>query len=178
MYVRRIVLLPTKVCMIQAVDLLANHPLVEAWSVSPSNTPWWRCGWKPCWTQLRTSPLCERQLRLQKSQNDENDKGLSSRPVAPRPDKYVGLDLTWSDAETSAGARLESWGVSRLIRLHQDDVSDKANRPLGIAAEVEVDDLRLRELLEVEVHNSLKAWLHLIENWSLINRIIRPLIVW
>ncbi len=42
----------------------------------------------------RTSPLCECQLRLQESQNDENDKGLGSRPVAARPDKYVGLDLT------------------------------------------------------------------------------------
>ncbi len=60
----------------------------------------------------RTSPLCERQLRLQESQNDENDEGLGSEPVAPRPDKYVGLDLTWSDAKTSADARLESWGVS------------------------------------------------------------------
>ncbi len=32
-------------------------------------------------------------------------------------------------------------------------------------------------MLEVKVHNGLKAGLHLIENWSLINRIIRPLIV-
>ncbi len=55
----------------------------------------------------KTSPLCERQLRLQESQNDENDKGFGSRPVAPRPDKYVGLNLTSSDAETSASARLE-----------------------------------------------------------------------
>ena len=40
---------------------------------------------------------------------DENNKGLyGSRPVAPRPDKYVGLDLIWSDAKTSAGARLKS----------------------------------------------------------------------
>ncbi len=43
----------------------------------------------------RTSPLCGRQLRLQESQNDENDEGLfGSTPVAPRPDEYVGLDLT------------------------------------------------------------------------------------
>ncbi len=47
-YVRRIVLLPTEVRMIQVVDLLADHPLVEVWNVSPSSTPWWRCGWKPC----------------------------------------------------------------------------------------------------------------------------------
>ncbi len=30
---------------------------------------------------------------------------------------------------------------------------------------------------EVEVRNSLKAWLHLIENWNLINRMIKPLII-
>ncbi len=121
-YIHRIVLLSTEVYMIQVVDLLADHLLVEAWSVLPSSTPWWRCGWKLCWTQLRTSPLCERQLHLQESQNDENDKGLGSRPVAPRPDEYVGLDLTWSDAETFAGARLESWGISgwyKCIRMMQ-----------------------------------------------------------
>ncbi len=28
------------------------------------------------------------------SQNNKNDKGLGSRPVAPRPDEYVGLELT------------------------------------------------------------------------------------
>ncbi len=32
-------------------------------------------------------------------------------------------------------------------------------------------------MLEVEVRNGLKAELHLIDNWSLINRMIRPLIV-
>ncbi len=42
----------------------------------------------------RTSLLCERQLCLHESQNNENDKGLGSRPVASRPDKYIGLDLT------------------------------------------------------------------------------------
>ncbi len=42
----------------------------------------------------KTSLLCERQLRFQKSQNDENNEGLDSTPVAPRPDEYVGLDLT------------------------------------------------------------------------------------
>ncbi len=43
-YIRRIVLLPTEVCMIQVVDLFADHPLVKVWSVSPSSTPWWWCG--------------------------------------------------------------------------------------------------------------------------------------
>ncbi len=51
-YVRKRVLLPTEVSMIQVVDLLTDHPLVEAWSISPSSAPWWWCGWKPCWTQL------------------------------------------------------------------------------------------------------------------------------
>ncbi len=37
--------------------------------------------------------------------------------------------------------------------MHQDDASDEASRPLGIEAEVEVDDLRLRQMLEVEVRN-------------------------
>ncbi len=127
-YVRRIVLLPTEVRMIQVVDLLADHPFVEVWSVSPLSTLWWQYGWKHCWTQLRTSPLYERQLHLQESQNDENDEDFGSRPMAPRPDEYVGLDLTWLDAETSADARLELWGVSgwyECIRMIQ------VTRPVG-----------------------------------------------
>ncbi len=31
-----------------------------------------------------------------------------------------------------------------MIRIYQDDASDEASGPLGIEAEVEVDDLRLR----------------------------------
>ncbi len=31
----------------------------------------------------------------------------------------------------------------RTVRMHQDDASDEASRPLGIEAEVEVDDLRI-----------------------------------
>ncbi len=76
-----------------------KHSLVAVWK-------------KALLDATRTSPLCKRQLRLQESQNDENDKGLDSRPVALRPDEYVGLDLTWLDVETSTGARLESWGIS------------------------------------------------------------------
>ncbi len=30
-----------------------------------------------------------------------------------------------------------------MVQMYQDDVSDEANRPLGIEAEVEVDDLRI-----------------------------------
>ncbi len=40
-----------------------------------------------------------------------------------------------------------------MVRMHQDDASDKASRPLGIEAEVEVDDLRLRQMLEVKIRN-------------------------
>ncbi len=31
-----------------------------------------------------------------------------------------------------------------MVQMYQDDASDKASRLLGIEAEVEVDDLRLR----------------------------------
>ncbi len=40
--------------------------------------------------------------------------------------------------------------------MHQDDTSDEASRPLGIEAEIEVDDLRLRQMLEVKVRNRLE----------------------
>ncbi len=30
-----------------------------------------------------------------------------------------------------------------MVRTHQDDASDETSRPLGIEAEVEVDDLRI-----------------------------------
>ncbi len=49
--------------------------------------------------------MCGRQLRLQERQgSDENDEGLLvGRLVAPRPDEYVGLDLTLIGCiETSA----------------------------------------------------------------------------
>ncbi len=147
MYIRRIVLLPTKVCMIQVVDLLADHLLIEAWSVSPSSNPWWRCRWKPYWMQLGLLPCADVSFIFRKVRvANENDKGLlGNRPVAPWPDKYVSLDLTWSNVETSAGARLESWGVSgwykriRMVRTHQDDASDETSRPLGSEAKVEME---------------------------------------
>ncbi len=31
-----------------------------------------------------------------------------------------------------------------MIRMHQDDANDEVNKPLGIEAEVEVNDLSLR----------------------------------
>ena len=31
-----------------------------------------------------------------------------------------------------------------MVQMHQDNASDKASRPLGIEAEVEINDLRLR----------------------------------
>ncbi len=36
-----------------------------------------------------------------------------------------------------------------MVRMHHDDARDEASRPLGIEAEVEVDDLRI----EVDVWN-------------------------
>ncbi len=51
-------------------------------------------------------------------------------------------------------------GIMRRIKkvqLHQDDASDEASRPLGIEAEVEVDDLGLRWMLEVEIRNKPKG---------------------
>ncbi len=129
-YICKIVLLLTEVRMIQVVDLLANHSLVEAWSVSPLSTLWWRCGWKLCWTQLGLPPCADVSFVFRKVRvADENAKGLfSSRPVAPRPYEYIGLDLTWSDTETSAGALLESWGISgwyECIKIMQ------VTRPVG-----------------------------------------------
>ncbi len=60
-----------------------EHPLVAVWM-------------KVQLDAAKISPLCGRQLCLQKRQgSDENDKSfLVGRPVAPRSDKYVGLDLT------------------------------------------------------------------------------------
>ncbi len=58
-YVYRRVLLPIKVCMILVVDLLADHPLIKVWSILSSSSPWWRCGWKPCWMQLGLLPYAD-----------------------------------------------------------------------------------------------------------------------
>ncbi len=37
--------------------------------------------------------------------------------------------------------------------MYQDNANDKANKLLGIEVEVEIDDLRLRQMLEFEVRN-------------------------
>ncbi len=85
-YVRRIVLLPTDVRMIQVVDLLAGHPLVEACSVPPSSTPWWRYRWKPYWTQLGLLPYADVSFVFRKVRvPDENDESrFGSRPSGPQ----------------------------------------------------------------------------------------------
>ncbi len=64
--------------------------------------------------------------------------------VAPRPDKVrrPGPDLI----RCRNLYRCTS-GIMRrirMVRMYQDVASDEASRPLGIEAEVEVDDLRLR----------------------------------
>ena len=56
--------------------------------------------------------------------------------MAPRPDKYVGLDLIWLDTKTFIGARLESWDVLGQYKCIGYDTSDKAIR---IETKVEVD---------------------------------------
>ncbi len=50
--------------------------------------------------QLALFPYADVSFIFYKRQGcDQNDKGLLvGRPVGPRPDKYVGLDLTWLDA--------------------------------------------------------------------------------
>ncbi len=69
---------------------------------------------------------------------------LAVDQVAPRLDKVCrpGLDLI----RCRDLCRYTSGIMRRIrtVRMHQDDASDEASRPLGIEAEVEVDDLRLR----------------------------------
>ncbi len=64
--------------------------------------------------------------------------------VAPRPDEVrkPGPDLIkYRDLCRCISGIMRR---IRTVRTHQDDASDEASRPLGIEAEVEVDDLRLR----------------------------------
>ncbi len=68
---------------------------------------------------------------------------LVADQVAPRPDEVrrPGPDLI-----RCRDLYRYTSGIMRRIRMvqmHQDDASDKASRPLGIEAKVEVDDLRI-----------------------------------
>ncbi len=68
---------------------------------------------------------------------------LAANQVAPRPDEVrrPGPDLI----RCRDLCRCTS-GIMRrirMIRMYQDDASDEASRPLGIEAEVKVDDLRI-----------------------------------
>ncbi len=58
--------------------------------------------------------------------------------MAPRPDKVrrPGPDLD----QMQKPLQVDVWNHE----AYQDDASDEASRPLGIEAEFEVDDLRLR----------------------------------
>ncbi len=58
--------------------------------------------------------------------------------------KYIGLDLTLIRCKDLCRCMSGIMRHIRMVRMHQDDASDEASRPLGIEAEVEVDDLRLR----------------------------------
>ncbi len=146
MYVHRIVLLSTEVGMIQIVDLLADHPLVEAWNVSPSSIPWWRCKWKPCWMQLELLSCVDVSFVFRKGRvPDENDKGLlGSRPVASRPDKVRRPGPNLIRCRDLFRCMSGIMRRIRMVQMHQDAASDEASRLLGIEAEVEVDAWRLR----------------------------------
>ncbi len=57
--------------------------------------------------------------------------------------KYVGLDLTLIRCRDLYRYISGIMRRIRMVRMHQDNASDKANRPLGIEAEVEVDDSKI-----------------------------------
>ncbi len=166
--------------MIQVVDLFVDHPLVEARSVSPSSTSWWRCAWKLCWTQLGLLPCADVSFVFRKVRvPDENDKGLlGSRPVALRPDEVrrPGPDLdqiqrplqvyVWNHEAYQDGTNVSGWCKWR---------GQYAVGNWGWGWGRRFEDWG--RCLEVKVRNGLEVWLHLIENWSLINRMIRPSIV-
>ncbi len=53
--------------------------------------------------------------------------------------KYVGLDLTLIRCRDLCRCTSGIMKRIRMVRMHQDDTSDEASRPLGIKAEVEVE---------------------------------------
>ncbi len=57
--------------------------------------------------------------------------------------KYVGLDLTLIRCRNLCRCTSGIMRPIRMVQIHQDDASDEASRPLGIEAEVEVDDSRI-----------------------------------
>ncbi len=63
--------------------------------------------------------------------------------VAPRPDEVrrPGPDLI--RCRDLCRYTSEIMRRIRMVQMHQDDASDEASRPLGIEAEVELDDLRI-----------------------------------
>ncbi len=68
---------------------------------------------------------------------------LVAEQVAPRPDEVrrPGPDLIRCKDLCRCTSRIMR--RIRMVRMHQDDASDEASRPLGIEAEVEVDDSRI-----------------------------------
>ncbi len=57
--------------------------------------------------------------------------------------KYIGLDLTLIRCRDLFRCTSGIIRRIRMIRMHQDDASDKASRLLGIEAEVEVDNSKI-----------------------------------
>ncbi len=68
---------------------------------------------------------------------------LVADQVAPRSDKVYrpGPDLIRCRDLCRCMSRIMR--RIRMVQMHQNDASDKASRPLGIEAEVEIDDLRI-----------------------------------
>ncbi len=57
--------------------------------------------------------------------------------------KYVGLDLTLIRCRDLCRCTSGIMRRIRMVRMHQDDASDEASRPLEIEYEIEVDYLRI-----------------------------------
>ncbi len=57
----------------------------------------------------------------------------------PGLNKYVGPDLTLIRCRDLCRCMSGIMRHIKMVRMHQDDTSDEASRPLGIVAEVEVE---------------------------------------
>ncbi len=64
--------------------------------------------------------------------------------VAPKPDKVRRPEPNLIRCRDLCKCMSGIMRRIRMVQMHQDDASDKASKPLGIEAEVEVDDLRLK----------------------------------
>ncbi len=87
-------------------------------------------------TSTSSSEKSEYLMRMTKA-------SLVADQVAPRPDK---VRRPRSDLIRCRDLFKCTSGIMRrirIVRMHQEDASDEASRPLGIEAEVELDDLKI-----------------------------------